>query len=221
MNRVSAIIVAAGEGRRFGAAKQFALLKGKTVLDRCLEKFEEHRTVDSIILVLSPDRSGEEYLDRYRKIASIARGGAKRQDSVCSGLSCVEAQETEIILVHDGVRPLVGQDLIDRIITATREKGAVVPVIPVEDTIKNVEAHKVIRTEDRKPLFRSQTPQGFIYPLLKEAFVLARRDNFDGTDEAALVERMGKDVFVIPGDRGNIKITTKEDLKIAEAFIED
>jgi 2-C-methyl-D-erythritol 4-phosphate cytidylyltransferase len=221
MNRITAIIVAAGEGRRYGAAKQYALLKGKTVLDRCLEKFQEHENVDNIVLVLRSGRPGEEYLDRYRKIASIARGGEKRQDSVYSGLSCVDARQTEIILVHDGTRPLVGKDLIDRLIKATREKGAVVPVIPVEDTIKCVEAQKVLRTEDRRQIFRSQTPQGFSCSLLKEAFVHAIRDKFEGTDEAVLVERMGKDVFVIPGDRRNIKITTKEDLKIAEAFIED
>ena len=220
MSRVTVIIVAAGEGRRFGAAKQFALLRGKTVLDWCLEKFDEHGTVDSIILVLSPGRSGEEYLHRYKKIVSISEGGEKRQDSVYSGLSCVETHHSGIVLVHDAVRPLVGQDLIDRIIDATREKGAVVPVVPVDDTIKTVEADKVVRTEDRKPLFRTQTPQGFSYALLKEAFDLARRDNFAGTDEASLVERMGKDVFIIPGDRRNIKITTREDLKIAEVLIE-
>lgn len=221
MNSVTAVIVAAGEGRRFGAAKQFALLKGKTVLDRCLEKFEGLGAVDRIILVLGSGRSGEEYQKRYGKIAAIAKGGKKRQDSVYAGMSCMKAQETGIVLVHDGVRPLVGQDLIERIINAAREKGAVVPVIPVEDTIKNVEAHKVIRTEDRKTLFRTQTPQGFSYPLLLEAFDQARRVNFLGTDEAALVERMGRDVFVIPGDRRNIKITTKYDMKIAEALVED
>jgi 2-C-methyl-D-erythritol 4-phosphate cytidylyltransferase len=221
MDKVSAIVVAAGEGRRFGAAKQFAPLKGKRVLDWCLEKFEEHDAVDNIILVLGRGQSGEEYLDRYRKIASIARGGKKRQDSVYSGLISVNAQETGIVLVHDGVRPLVGKGLIKRIISTTREKGAVVPVLPVEDTIKCVEAQRVVQTEDRRQLFRSQTPQGFSYSLLKEAFVRAIHDNFDGTDEASLVERMGGDVFVIPGDQRNIKITTREDLKVAEAFIED
>lgn len=221
MNSVTAIIVAAGAGRRFGAPKQFALLKGKTVLARCLEKFEGLGAVDGIVLVLAPGRSGEEYQKRYGKIAAIARGGKKRQDSVYAGIKCAEAQETEIVLVHDAARPLVGQDLIERIIDAARKKGAVVPVIPVEDTIKNVEAHKVIRTEDRKTLFRTQTPQGFSYPLLLDAFDHARRVNFFGTDEAALVERMGKDVFVIPGDRRNIKITTRDDMRIAEALVED
>lgn len=221
MNKVSAIIVAAGEGTRFGTAKQFSLLKGKTVLDWSLSRFEEHEAIDSIILVLGKDHSGEEYLNRYTKIAAIARGGEKRQDSVCSGLRHVDEHETEFVLVHDGARPLVGKDLIDRIISMTREKGAVVPVIPLEDTIKIVDGQKVVRTEDRRQLYRGQTPQGFSCSLLKEAFAHAIRDKFDGTDEAVLVERMGKDVFVIPGDRRNIKITEAEDLKIAEALIED
>ncbi len=221
MRGVSAIIVAAGEGRRFGAAKQFAPLKGKTVLDWCLEKFDKHEEVDKIILVLRSDWTGQEYLDRYQKIATIARGGKKRQDSVYSGLSEVDNHETEVVLIHDGARPLVGMELISRVIKATQKKGAVVPVIPVEDTVKWVEGHKVIRTENRKRLFRSQTPQGFSCSLLREAFIHARRDNFSGTDEAALLERMGKEVFVVPGDPKNIKITTKEDLRIAEAFIGD
>ena len=221
MDKVSAIIVAAGEGRRFGSAKQFALLKGKRVLDWCLETFEEHEAVDNIILVLGRDLPREEFLDRHRKIACIARGGEKRQDSVYSGLVSVNAEETGIVLVHDGVRPLVGKGLITRIINATKEKGAVVPVVPLEDTIKCVEAQKIVQTEDRRRFFRSQTPQGFSYPLLKKAFVHAIHDKFDGTDEASLVERLGRDVFVIPGEQRNIKITTREDLTVAEALIDD
>ena len=221
MNRTSAIIVAAGEGQRYGGTKQFALLKGKSVLVRCLEKFQAHREVDHIVLVLGKGQSGKEYQGRFPKISGIAEGGKNRQDSVHSGLSCVEGDQAGIVLVHDGARPLVGLDLIGRIIKTTREKGAVVPVLPVEDTIKCVEAKKILRTEDRTRLYRSQTPQGFSFSLLKEAFARAFRDGFNGTDEAVLVERMGIDVYVIPGERRNIKITTREDMKIAEAFIED
>lgn len=221
MNKVSAIIVAAGEGKRFGAAKQFALLKGKKVLDWVLEKFEVHEAVDNIILVLGTDQTGNEYLGRYTKIIAIARGGERRQDSVYSGLSCVDPHETGIVLVHDGVRPLIGKELIQRIVDNTRTHGAVVPAVPVEDTIKRVEEQKVLRTEERKHLFRIQTPQGFSCSLLREAYAYALEDPFDGTDEAALVERLGKDVFVIPGSRKNLKITTREDMQIAEALIED
>lgn len=221
MNKVSAIVVAAGEGKRFGAAKQFALLKGKRVLDWALEKFEYHEAIDNIILVLGDDQEGDEYLGKYAKIAAIAKGGERRQDSVYSGLSCVDTTETGIVLVHDGARPLVEKDLIQRIVDTARNREAVVPVVPIEDTIKRVAEQKVLRTEERRHLFRVQTPQGFSCSLLKEAFVHALEEQFDGTDEAALVERLGKDVFVIPGDRRNLKITTQEDIKIAEALIED
>jgi len=221
MDGVTAIIIAAGEGRRFGLAKQFALLKGKTVLDWCLERFERHDAVDDIILVLGEEHPSQDYPRRYKKVASVARGGDRRQDSVYSGLCCVDDLKTPIVLVHDGVRPLVGEDLIGRVIERASEKGAVVPVIPLEDTIKRVEGDRVIRTEDRRLLFRSQTPQGFSCSLLKKAFIRAREEGFYGTDEASLVERMGREVFVIQGDPKNIKITTQDDLSVAEALIED
>ncbi len=221
MDGVTAIIIAAGEGRRFGLAKQFALLKGKTVLDWCLERFEKHNAVDDIILVLGKEHPSQDYRSRYKKVASVACGGGRRQDSVYSGLCCVDDLKTPIVLVHDGVRPLVGEDLIGRVIERASEKGAVVPVIPVEDTIKRVEGERVIQTEDRTRLFRSQTPQGFSCPLLKEAFIRAREEGFYGTDEASLVERMGKEVFIIQGDPKNIKITTQDDLRVAEVLIED
>jgi len=221
MDRVTAIIVAAGEGRRFGLAKQFAPLKGKTVLDWCLERFQRYDAVDDIILVLGEVSKIQEYRQRYKKVASVVRGGERRQDSVYSGLGCVDERKTELVLVHDGVRPLVGEDLIGRVIEAAGEKGAVIPVLPVEDTIKRVEGERVIQTEDRTRLFRSQTPQGFSCSLLKEAFIRAREEGFYGMDEASLVERMGKEVFIIQGDPKNIKITTQDDLRVAEVLIED
>ncbi len=221
MDRVTAIIVAAGEGKRFGLAKQFASLKGKSVLDWCLEKFEKHLGIDDIVLVIRKSPPGQEYTRKYRKITSVIRGGERRQDSVYAGLGCVDEQKTRIVLIHDGVRPLVGGDLIKRTIEAAGKKEAVVPVIPLDDTIKRVEGERIIQTEDRTHLFRSQTPQGFSCPLLKEAFVSARKEGFYGTDEASLVERMGKEVYVIQGDPKNIKITTQDDLRVAEVLIED
>lgn len=221
MSGVTAIIVAAGEGKRFGSAKQFSLLRGKTVLDWSLEKFEKNEEVDDIVLVLNRLYPGDEYLRKYKKIAAIARGGKKRQDSVYAGLLGLEKTRAKVVLVHDGARPLVESSLIQRIIEETRKKEAVIPVIPIEDTIRRVEGRRILRTEERRQLFRCQTPQGFSYSLLREAFRKAMDDNFIGTDEASLVERMGESVFVVPGSRRNIKITTPEDLKIAEALIED
>jgi len=221
MDRVTAIIVAAGKGIRFGLAKQFASLKGKSVLDWCLERFEKHPGIDDIVLVMREPHHGQEYARKYGKITSVVRGGEKRQDSVYAGLDCVDKRKTRIVLVHDGVRPMVGEDLIGRIIEATGKKEAVVPVIPLDDTIKRVEGERIIQTQDRAHLFRSQTPQGFLFSLLREAFIRARKEGFYGTDEASLVERMGKGVYVIQGDPKNIKITTQDDLRVAEVLIED
>ena len=133
----------------------------------------------------------------------------------------MDEHEAEIVLVHDGARPFVSRGLIDKIIDATKTKGAVIPVLPVEDTLKFVEGKKVILTENRGRFFRAQTPQGFAYALLKDAFMRAHQDDFVGTDEAVLVERIGRDVFVIEGERRNLKITTQEDLHVAGAWIED
>jgi len=124
-------------------------------------------------------------------------------------------------LVHDGVRPLVGEDLITRVIETTEEAGVAIPALPVEDTIKQVEGEKVSCTLERSKLRRIQTPQGFFYSILEEALNKAREDNFYGTDEASLVERIGKKVFIVGGDSRNIKITDQEDLRIAEALLED
>jgi 2-C-methyl-D-erythritol 4-phosphate cytidylyltransferase len=221
MERITAIIVAAGEGKRFGLAKQFVPIKGRAVLDWCLERFEKHPEIDDIVLVIRETHLGQEYTKKYQKITSVIQGGEKRQDSVYAGLECVDEKKTRIVLIHDGVRPLVGEDLIRRIIETAGKKEAVVPVIPLDDTVKRVEGERIIHTEDRTHLFRSQTPQGFSCALLKEAFISAREEGFYGTDEASLVERMGRAVFVIQGDPKNIKITTQEDLRVAEVLIED
>ncbi len=221
MSEVYAIIVAAGEGKRFGFSKQFALLRGKSVLDRCLEKFEAHKKVEAIVLVLRDETQKNNYFKRYRKIVAVVRGGKRRQDSVLSGFHQIDQEKAEIVLVHDGVRSLVSEGLIDRVIEATLKRGAAVPAIPVEDTIKIVEGEEVSRTLDRAKLFRVQTPQGFFYPILKTALDRAREENFYGTDEASLVERIGKKVSIVKGDPRNIKITSPEDLRIAEALLED
>ena len=218
---VIAIIVAAGEGRRFGFSKQFALLRERPILERCLDKFEAHEQIKEIVLVLKDEMQKEKLFRRYRKIRAVAKGGKKRQDSVLAGFSQIDPERAEIVLVHDGVRPLVESDLISRVIDRTLERGAAVPVIPVEDTIKLIEDKQVRQTLDRSRLFRVQTPQGFSYSVLREALDSAREAGFYGTDEAALVERIGKEVSVVRGDPRNIKITTPLDLRLAEALLED
>ncbi len=221
MKRVSVIVVAAGEGKRFGDAKPYALLKGKPILEWSLDAFEAHEDVAEVILVLRDDSRKKVYSERYTKIVSVVKGGEKRQDSVLSGFRQIDPTKAEKVLVHDGVRPLVSSELIGRIIEAVQEKGAVVPAVPLKDTVKRVDGQEVKQTLEREKLFCVQTPQGFFYSVLKAAFDQAAEENFYGTEEAALVERTGKKVYVVQGDPKNIKITTPEDIKIAEAFIED
>ena len=221
MKKVSAIVVAAGEGKRFGSAKQFALLKGKTVLDRTLETFEEHMKVTEIILVVREDWLREKYLKRYKKLVAVVRGGEKRQDSVMAGFNQLKPDQTDIVLVHDGVRPLVGKDLISRVIETAEQKGAAIPALSLEDTIKLVEEERVVKTLDRLTLFKVQTPQGFFYTTLERALRKAKEDSFYGTDEASLVERIGEKVYIVEGDTQNIKITGPEDIRIAEALLAD
>ena len=220
MTGTSAIIVAAGAGKRFGEMKQFAYLRAKPVLEWTLEKFEAHAEVDAVVLVLPDEQDLKHYRMRYAKIVDIVRGGDRRQDSVWQGFRIIGAAAPEVVLVHDGARPLVGADLISRVIAAARTDGAAVPVLPVEDTIKEVRDGRVAGTIDRTLLVRAQTPQGFRYDVLKKALEAARRDRFYGTDEAALAERLGIPVTALPGDPRNIKITTPVDIPIAEALLD-
>lgn len=221
MNKVTAIIVAAGEGQRFGAPKQFAPLKGKPVLEWCLESFNTHVQVGNIVLVLMSDIEKERYIRRFPKISAVVTGGKQRQDSVMVGFGQIDPQETGYVLIHDGVRPLVDHALLSRVIAATREYGAAIPVISIEDTVKVVMDNMVLRTLDREELRRVQTPQGFSYAILEAALERARKDGYFGTDEAALVERMGQQIVSVEGDHRNIKITTPEDIRIAEVYLED
>ena len=220
MSRTSAIVVAAGAGTRFGEPKQFAYLRGKPVLEWTLERFQAHAEVDAVVLVLPDEQDLKHYRMRYAKIVDIVRGGERRQDSVWQGFRLLAGPAAEVVLVHDGARPLVGADLISRVIAAAKVEGAAVPVLPLEDTVKEVREGLVVGTVDRDRLRRTQTPQGFRFDILKKALETARRDRFYGTDEAMLVERAGLAVRAVEGDPRNIKITTPVDLKIAEGLID-
>jgi len=221
MRKVSAIIVAAGAGKRFGSAKQFVLLRGQSVLDRSLGALAAHPEVDEIVLVLPAGEGGAKYRKRFAKVVAVVRGGEKRQDSVVRGFKRLDSGPADIILVHDAVRPLVSGEVITRVIAKARECGAAIAAVPVEDTIKEATGGVVVRTLERENLQRVQTPQAFARDVLERALRKARQDGFSGTDEAALVERTGHPVAVVLGDRRNIKITTAADLKIAEALLED
>jgi len=219
MNRVAAVVVAAGEGRRFGGSKLFAPLKGRPVLDWSLRAFETNPFIDAIVLVLSEAAGRVKYAAKFPKIAAVVRGGERRQDSVANGVAALQVGDDDIILVHDGARPLLTQELIERVIEGARRTGAAVPGLPPDDTIKEIEGGMVVRTIDRDRLVRIQTPQGFAAGLLRRALARAGAEGAAGTDEAALVERLGLPVTVVAGDPRNIKITSPLDLSVAEAFL--
>jgi len=216
----AALVVAAGAGRRFGGPKQFAYLKGQPVLEWTLARFESHPGVQRIVLVLPDENDRKHYELRYLKIADVVRGGERRQDSVWQGFRLLDPERTRLVLVHDGARPLVGADLITRVLEAAADKGAAVPVVPVEDTLKETEGGRLAGTADRSRFVRAQTPQGFRYGVLLRALEAARADRFYGTDEAQLVERLGGEVAAVEGDPRNMKITTPLDLVIAEALLD-
>lgn len=221
--KVAAIIAAAGGGRRFGAAKQFITLQGRSILEWSLARFESHPAVDEIVLVLPAPDEGQirKYAGLFHKLKAVVKGGDRRQDSVLCGFRALDPETTGIVLVHDAARPLADEALIRRVIEGARRIGAAVPAVPAEDTIKEVDGETVVRTPDRSRLRRCQTPQGFAYALLRQALERAEKNGWSGNDEAGLVERMGGKVIVVEGDVRNFKITTPRDLKMAEVLLEN
>jgi len=152
------------------------------------------------------------------EMVTVVAGGAERQDSVANGLAAV-ADDVEIVLIHDGVRPFIRRDVIQRLIETARDKGACVVAMPLKETIKRVDENMcVAETVDRSVLWGAQTPQVFRFDIIREAFEKAMREGFYGTDDTVLVERLGHSVSIVEGDYHNIKITTTEDLVIAEAI---
>ena len=218
MSRIGALIVAAGSGTRFGGLKQFAFLGGRPLVDWSCEAFQVHPLIDDIVLVL-PDQSEKiGWAERFPKILEVVSGGRRRQDSVRAGFLRLDPGRTGLVLVHDGARPLVSAGVIDRVIEGASKSGAAVPIVSVDDTLKEIESNRVVRTLDRTRVGRVQTPQGFAYPLLDRALTSAEAAEFTGTDEASLVERLGETVTVVSGDPRNVKITTPLDLITAKAI---
>lgn len=220
-----AIIAAAGAGTRMASdrPKQFLQLAGRPVIFHTLKVFEECDSIDEVIVVL-PAAESAGFLSlagKYgvRKLARVVPGGVTRADSVRRGLLAIRAATAEIVAVHDGVRPFVTVDEIDRTVAAAQADGAAILVAPVTDTIKEVRGASVLRTLDRGGLRRALTPQCFRYELLREAYEHADVNDPSLTDESALVEQLGRPVSIVEGSARNIKITTVEDLAIAEAIL--
>ncbi len=225
MKKVVAIIVAGGGGRRMGEGipKQFLAIAGRSVLDRTLEAFAASSRVEGVVLVLPPSLPGE-IKESYRmrpEIFSVVDGGPERQDSVRNALAAVPSS-AEVVLVHDAVRPFASRELVDRCADLAREHGAVVPVVPVRDTVKQWDREgKTLVTRDRSDLMLAQTPQGFRAEILREAYRIAGEEGRQGTDDASLVEGAGYPVIPVPGEEANIKITLPEDLRMAEGLIRE
>jgi 2-C-methyl-D-erythritol 4-phosphate cytidylyltransferase len=225
--RADAIIVAAGKGHRFieGEKKQFYLLGGKPVLAHTLDEFEASPLVRSILLVVGHedmDYCLKEIVEKYqyRKISRIIPGGKQRQDSVKHGMDALP-KDLEIVVIHDGVRPFATEEMIEESIRSALRYQAVVFGMPVKETIKMVHTDgTVLKTLDRKSLWQIQTPQTFQVNVIKEAYSKATMEGFIGTDDASLVERLGVKVHVLPGSYTNIKITTPEDLMLANLFLQ-
>lgn len=223
-----ALIPAAGMGKRMGASinKQYLKLDGMPIVARTIAVFENSPAIDAIYLVIPEDEipyCREHVVAAYgfRKVAAIVPGGRERQNSVMNGLNAIHGSISgdAVILVHDGVRPLITEQLIqESIAVAQRHDGALVAV-PVKDTIKRVTNGVVTATPPRDSLWQAQTPQAFRFSVLFKACLAAERDGYIGTDDASIVEQYGGEVHIIKGDYRNIKITTPEDLILAEAFL--
>ena len=218
MTTASALIPAAGSGERFGRGvnKVFCEVAGRPVLAHTLAVFESCEAIDEIVLVTrqSDIEASRKLSGRFgfAKVRAIVAGGDERQDSVARGL---EKVTREIVAIHDAARPLVTREIIERSIEEAARSGACIAAVPVIDTIKSVTDGDVTGTVDRSNLYAVQTPQTFRTELIREAYRRAYEDGVYATDDAALVERLGKRVTVVPGSYDNIKITTPADLEIA------
>ena len=221
--KVGAIIPAAGRGKRIGASvpKQFLEIQGKPLLHHTLTVFASCKLIDYVVLVMpraDVDEMGEDWLNKYEIVRKVVVGGEQRQDSVYNGFNSLE-EGTDIVVVHDGVRPFTTPQMIIATVEAAQQHGAAITAIPVSDTVKQAADGFVKQTVSRDGLWRVQTPQAFQYGLLQQAFKKAKKDSYYGTDEGSLVEYLGERVKIVPGSELNIKITRKEDLVLGESLL--
>jgi 2-C-methyl-D-erythritol 4-phosphate cytidylyltransferase/2-C-methyl-D-erythritol 2,4-cyclodiphosphate synthase len=215
-----ALIVASGRGQRFGAdrPKQWQPLAGRPVLRHCLERFGRHARVGAVRAVIHPqDRDLYEQAARGLDLLAPAEGGATRQESVRLGLESLAGAPPDVVLIHDGVRPLIDPGLIDRVLDGLVRHPAVLPTLPVTDTLKRVAAGRVLGTVERAGLWRAQTPQGFAYGPILAAHRAAAGAAL--TDDVAVAEAAGLVIATVAGDEANLKITEPADLTRAELLL--
>jgi len=222
-----ALIPAAGMGKRMGAGmnKQYLQLNGRPILAHTLAVFEASTLIDGIMLVIPEDEipyCREHIVSRFgfRKVLDIVPGGQERQHSVMNGLNALQqhAAPDDIVLIHDGVRPFVSESMLQASIRTVAGGESALVAVPAKDTIKIATNGIVVQTPDRETLWQAQTPQSFTFSSIIKAHQDAADHQFTGTDDASLIERSGGKVRIVMGDYRNIKITTPEDLLLAEAF---
>jgi len=221
MTPCSVIIPAAGSGSRFGSTipKQFLLLRGRPILAHTVERFRGSGRAFRIILCA--DAAQRARVEEMITVngwaeAEIADGGDTRQESVLNGLELIGGDDSNLVAVHDAVRPFFSRATFERVLEAATEFGAAVPVTPMVETVHRTEGGYIRGTPDRSLLVSAQTPQCFRLGILREALQRARTEGISGTDEAGLVARFGHSVRIVDGDRFNMKITQPEDLYAAE-----
>ncbi len=216
-----AVIVAAGKGQRFGGTKQFFPVRRHPLLFYAVDNFEKNKRIKNIIVVVPKNRIKytKKLMKKWklRKVHNVISGGKRRQDSVLNALKSIKSQ-SGIVIIHDGVRPIVTQNLINKGIRLCCKRKAVVFGSEINDTIKEAKSHLVIKTLPRNRLYLIQTPQFFDLNLLKSAFKEADF-SYEYTDEAALLESLKIPVYLYQGDRMNLKITKRQDIKILERFL--
>lgn len=225
-NKVAVVIVAAGSGKRMdlgGKNKVYLDLGGKTVLARSIAAFESHLMVGEIVVVVREDEIDycKEYVlnrESFQKVKSVVPGGTERSNSVMAGLMQISTS-FEYVLIHDGARPFVSEETISKVIEGVFLHGAAITGVPVTDTIKRMNRKFVKETLLRKELYRVQTPQAFRLQEIQSLLGKSIEKGESETDEAVLIERQGKKVFIVDGKYDNIKITTYEDFVLAEAIL--
>ena len=219
----SAVIVAAGMASRMGGIdKVMAPLDGEPMIVRTVRTFQDCDAIREIVVVTREDLLVPimDLCHGFDKVRAVILGGSSRQESVQRGIGAL-SEKTKLIAVHDGARPLISWQVIDRAVRAANSYGAAAPAVPVKDTIKQVQGGVVTATPDRSLLQGVQTPQVFDADLLKAALKKASDDQAQLTDDCSAVERLGMSVKIVEGDERNIKVTTPLDLKIAEVLLEE
>lgn len=223
---VTAVVPAAGRGVRMGTGvpKQFLTLGSIPLLVHALQTFESSPIISDIILVVPQDdcqfcRDNIVPTHGLKKVTQVVAGGRRRQDSVLNGVRAAKST-TDIVVIHDAVRPFVSLSMITQVVDAVRNHGAAIIAIPMRDTVKRVNPDGLItETLNREELWLAQTPQAFRFDLLLQAHEQGEADGVDATDDAFLVERLGRFVAIVQGSSDNIKVTRPEDLHMGQAIL--